>query len=177
MLAASLDIEVPDDDQIAFVYRSVIHLSLRQLTDNHHSCLVALQNPWLSPPNGISTERSQHAQEVIQQIIATVKINLTDRNCFMGRNPDDMSPWGLFFAYRICAYYISRIGQGTRSSDLDKVAKSMRETLSTIDKRWNLAGMLSLSTSVVAFVLQAGSDLSSGVYLQLLEAQEVMRFS
>ena len=95
----------------------------------------------------------------------------------MGRNPDDMSPWGPFFAYRICAYYISRIGQGTCSSDLDKVAKSMRETLSTIDKRWNLAGMLSLSTSVVAFLLQAGSDVSSGVYLQLLEAQEVMRFS
>ncbi|KAF3403264.1 hypothetical protein DPV78_003533, partial [Talaromyces pinophilus] len=139
MLAASLDVEVPDDDQIAFVY----------------SCLVALQNPWLSPPNGISIERSQHAQEVIQQIIATVKLNLTDRNCFMGRNPDDMSPWGLFFAYRICAYHISRIGQGTCSSDLDKVAKSMRETFSTMDKRWNLAG----------------------VYLQLLEAQEVMRFS
>jgi hypothetical protein len=53
----------------------------------------------------------------------------------------------------------------------------MRETFSMIDKRWNLAGILSLATSVVAFILQAGSNVSSGVYLQLLEAQEVMRFS
>lgn len=29
MLAASMDVEAPDDDQIAFVYRSVICLSLR----------------------------------------------------------------------------------------------------------------------------------------------------
>lgn len=102
---------------------------------------MALQNPWLSPPNGVPTERSQRAEEIIQQIITTVKLNLTERNCFMGRNPDDMSPWGLFFAYRICAYHISRIGQGTCSPDLDKVAKSMRATFSTIDKRWNLAGI------------------------------------
>lgn len=34
MLAASLDVEVPDDDQIAFVYRSVIHLVLKRLTYN-----------------------------------------------------------------------------------------------------------------------------------------------
>ena len=34
MLAASLDVEVPDDDQIGFVYRSVIHPVLRQPTYN-----------------------------------------------------------------------------------------------------------------------------------------------
>lgn len=35
MLAASLDFEVPDNDQIAFVYRFVILRSLRQLTYNY----------------------------------------------------------------------------------------------------------------------------------------------
>lgn len=34
MLAASLDVDVPDDDQIAFIYRSVrFNLSLIQLTN------------------------------------------------------------------------------------------------------------------------------------------------
>ncbi|KAF4951796.1 hypothetical protein F66182_18461, partial [Fusarium sp. NRRL 66182] len=107
MLTASSNVEVPDDDQIAFVY----------------SCLVALQNPWLSSPNAVSVERSQRAQEVIQQIIATVKLNMTDKHCYVGRNPDDMSPWGLFFAYRICAYQIANNSQGTCSPDSDKVAK------------------------------------------------------
>lgn len=59
----------------------------------------------------------------------------------MGRNPDDMSPWGLFFAYRICAYQIFKNGEGTCSPDLDQVAQSMRETFSTIDQRWNIAGI------------------------------------
>lgn len=100
---------------------------------------------------------------------------MTEKHCYVGRNPDDMSPWGLFFAYRICAYQIANNSQGTCSPDSDKVAKSMRETFSTIDKRWNLAG--SHPSLHLIRRLQAVTDSPSGVYLQLLEAQETMRFS
>lgn len=89
----------------------------------------------------MNSERSQRAKEVIQQIIATVKINLNDKHCYMGRNPDDMSPWGLFFAYRICAYHTCTTGRETFGSDLAKVAKNMRDTFCMIDKRWNVAGI------------------------------------
>lgn len=112
---------------------------MRSLLNIRHSTLVALHNPWLSSPTGVESKRSLRAKEVVQQITARVKMNLTERQCFMGRNPDDVLPWGLFFAYRICAYHIFT-GSKTDHS-LAEVVKSMRETFSTIDVRWNVAGI------------------------------------
>ncbi|EED14623.1 fungal specific transcription factor, putative [Talaromyces stipitatus ATCC 10500] len=139
MLAASLDVDVPDDDQIGFIY----------------STLVALHTPWLASSSGSNIQRSLRAREVMQQITARVKMNLSERQCFVGRNPDDMSHWGLFFAYRICAYHICSRGKKPLEPDLVEMVRSMREAFSMIDVRWNVAG----------------------VYLKLLEAQEAMSLS
>ena len=77
-----------------------------------------------------------------------------------------MSPWGLFFAYRIC---VAHMRSGRETSDSSEVVKSLREILLTVDVRWNAAG---ISYYLYPFLGYLIIDL--GVYLQLLEAQEII---
>ncbi|MCJ1385696.1 hypothetical protein MMC17_008819 [Xylographa soralifera] len=134
MVAAALDVDLPDYDQISFIY----------------SALVALYTPWLysDAVTIADRDRSQRARVIIQQITETICMNLVDHQCFLGRNPEDMSPWGLFFAYHVCGTHMHSIRD---ASDRPEIVKSLKEAFCAIDVRWNAAG----------------------VYLQLLEAQEV----
>ncbi|KAJ6051196.1 hypothetical protein N7499_010559 [Penicillium canescens] len=135
MLAAALNIDCPDYDQITFVY----------------SALVALYTPWLSSGGvqEIDTDRSRRARVILQQITDRISANLIERQCFLGRDPEDMSPWGLYFAYRICG---AHMGSSSKAPHGIEVVRSLREGFMTINVRWNVAG----------------------VYLQLLEAQEAI---
>ncbi|KAH8703165.1 putative fungal-specific transcription factor [Talaromyces proteolyticus] len=135
MTAASLKVDAPDYSQITFVY----------------SALVALYTPWIasSSSNEADNVRSQRAKVIIEQITETIKENLMARKCFFGVDPEDMSPWGLFFAYRIS---VSHMRRSRENPDSLYILKNLKEVFMTIDSRWNAAG----------------------VYLQLLEAQEVM---
>lgn len=65
-------------------------------------------------------------------------MNLTEKQCFLGRNPEDLPPWGLYFAYHICLVHIRSTRKTPASSE---VVKSLRETFLMIDARWNVAGM------------------------------------
>ncbi|KAJ5728920.1 uncharacterized protein N7483_003428 [Penicillium malachiteum] len=134
MLTAALNIDDPDYDQITFIY----------------SALVALYTPWISSNANkkIDNDYAQQANLTLQQIIDRTNANLIERQCFLGRNPEDISPWGLYFAYRICSAHM----HPSRSSDNADVSKTLCETLQVIDMRWGVAG----------------------VYLQLLEAQEAI---
>ncbi|KAL2127946.1 hypothetical protein VTI74DRAFT_9936 [Chaetomium olivicolor] len=139
MLAAALNIDSPDYDQIAFVY----------------SALVALYTPWLAPDRpspgaDVTSERSRRARVVLEQISDRINDNLVERQCFLGRDPEDMSPWGLYFAYRVCEAHIRAPRKTPHAAT---VMRSLREGFRTIDVRWNVAGL----------------------YLQLLEAQEAIR--
>ncbi|KAF2649251.1 putative fungal-specific transcription factor [Lophiostoma macrostomum CBS 122681] len=135
ILAAALDLQSPDYDQITFIYSS----------------LLALHTPGLENEldQNNSTERTQRARAVIDNTTDRIWSNLIERQCFLGRDREDLSPWGLFFAYRIC-----NIHMHARPDDAS--ARTMVDSLKTglvfIDSRWNLAG----------------------AYLQLIEAQEVM---
>ncbi|KAK2594640.1 hypothetical protein QQS21_007616 [Conoideocrella luteorostrata] len=136
MLHAALDIDSPDYDQITFIY----------------SALVALYTPWLSPPNQaneLDGNRVQRAKAVLQQITERVNANLIERQCFMGRDPEDMSPWGLFFAYTICGAHMRSKRKAPHAVE---VIKSLRDGLLAVDTRWKVGG----------------------VYLRLLEAQEAI---
>lgn len=74
---------------------------------------------------------------------------MIERQCFLGRDPEDMSPWGLYFAYRICGAHMRDISKSPYGLE---VVRSLREGFMSINVRWNVAG----------------------VYLQLLEAQEAI---
>lgn len=107
---------------------------------NKNSTLVALYIPWLySDPRKPETERSQRAKIVIEQITETMRTNMIDGQCFFGRYPDKMSPWGLFFAYHICAINM-RVGDSSPTSTA--IAQSLKEMFEKIDGRWNAAGKI-----------------------------------
>ncbi|KAI9706240.1 MAG: hypothetical protein M1820_004815 [Bogoriella megaspora] len=137
MLNASLDVRSPDYDQISFIY----------------STLLALYTPWLHSDsvsmNDPDSDRAQRAIAVVEQVTETISTNLIRKQCFLGRSPEDMSPWGLYFAYHICRVHMQFSRHNSNSAE---IVKNLRETFLKIDARWNAAG----------------------VYLQLLEAQEVI---
>ncbi|KAL4780858.1 hypothetical protein BJX76DRAFT_364026 [Aspergillus varians] len=118
MLAAALNIDCPDYDQITFIYRY-----------------------------------PQQAKLVLQQITDRISTNLIERQCFIGRDPEDISPWGLYFAYQVCGAHV-RLSRESQSQQRVEVARSLREAFLAINVRWHVAG----------------------VYLRLLEAQEALRF-
>ena len=76
-----------------------------------------------------------------------------------------MSPWGFFLAYQICAFHRRSGRESLASCD---VVKYLKETFFTLDIRWNVAGKSSTSL-FLHFLTKV-----VGIYLQLLEAQEVV---
>ena len=140
MIAASLNVESPDHDQISFIYRYMTD-PLSNLT-NWFKCsaLVALYTPWLYSDGAsiADRERSLRAKVVVQQITEKIATNLVDHECFLGRNPEDMSPWGLFFAYHVCGAHMH--SSHREGSDEHKMVKRLKEAFLAIDVRWNVAG-------------------------------------
>nr|UIK22900.1 transcriptional regulator [Trichoderma rhododendri] len=132
MLAAALNVDCPDYDQITFIY----------------SALVALNTPWLSSDRAkdFNSDCSRQARVVLQQITDHISANLVESRCFVDRDPEDMSPWGLYFAYCICGAHMRPTRRAPHGVE---VLRSLREALQTVGIRWNVAS----------------------VYLQLLEAQ------
>lgn len=103
---------------------------------------------------------------VIEQIIERINANLVERQCFMDRSPEDMSPWGLFFAYHVCVVHAR---YNPETPDSCAVVNGLKQTLSTIDIRWNVAGIFDYGSRFLSNLTK-----SVGVYLQLLEAQEAI---
>lgn len=122
MLAASLDVESPDYDQITIVY----------------SALTALCTPWLpsahTQASKPDSERSRCANFFLQQLIARIDANLIGVECMISRDHESIPPWGLFFAYRVC------VTQSRLSSKNTEVSNALRTFLTQIDSRWNIAG-------------------------------------
>ncbi|KAH8126217.1 hypothetical protein LI328DRAFT_132004 [Trichoderma asperelloides] len=124
MLAAALDVDRPDYDQITFVY----------------SALVALYMPYLSSgkTENYNSDYSRRARDVLHQITGRISANLVERRCFLGRDPEDVSPWGLYFVYRICGVLMRPSERALHGAE---VLKSLREAFQTISVRWNVAGV------------------------------------
>lgn len=124
----------------------------------------------------MNVERSSRAREAIQQILHKVKTNLVEKKCFLARDLDDMSPWGLFFAYRLCVDHI-RCGEKSSDPDTSEVIKNLKNTFIIIDSRWNVAGIFSSCVDArTSFCLYRDLTNGVGVYLRLLEAQEATSY-
>ena len=143
MIAASLDTKSPDHDQISFIYRYVLFTPFSNLTNcfkYKHSALIALYTPCLypdaaSPPD---SDRSQRATVILEQITEKITTNLVGHQCFLDRDPENMSPCGLFFAYHVCGAHM-HISQRQGTVEPEIVSR-LKETFLAIDVRWNAAG-------------------------------------
>lgn len=116
------------------------------------SALVALYTPYLqisASTKDSNRAYSQRARDVLHQIVGRINANLVDRQCFLGRDSEDVSPWGLYFAYRVCGMLMRPAEKAPHGAE---VLKSLREAFQTISVRWHVAS----------------------VYLELLEAQKAL---
>ncbi|KAL3469142.1 hypothetical protein BJX99DRAFT_87694 [Aspergillus californicus] len=154
MLSASLALANPDYDQITFVY----------------SALVALYTPSLATVHagtGTSSPQSAHAKSLIGQVTRRVSTNLVERGCLLGRDVEEMAPWGLYFAYRVCEFHLrflrARKGGSAGEDDgdadgtggeIEEVVRCLKDAFRMIQERWRVAG----------------------IYLGLLEAGEVLGY-
>ena len=104
------------------------------------SSIVALFPPSLCYKGSVilNKQRASRAETVVQEITDTVNENLIRRQCFLGRDPEDLSPWGLYFAYYLCRHYICHGSK--RGAEDWKVVQNLKEGLSAVDVRWNVAG-------------------------------------
>ncbi|OAG00549.1 uncharacterized protein CC84DRAFT_312207 [Paraphaeosphaeria sporulosa] len=142
MLSAALNVEVPDYDQITFIF----------------SALVALNTPTFRlagtsvPRTSFSPDRMSRALAVCKLVTERFHIpNFTESRCpLTSRPPEEMSVWGCFFAYQVCAVYM-RVKQ--KNNGEEEVVKFFKEAFKVIDRGWRAAG----------------------IYLRLLEAQEAMK--
>ncbi|PSN70483.1 hypothetical protein BS50DRAFT_662738 [Corynespora cassiicola Philippines] len=89
------------------------------------------------------------------QIAFIYRYNFLSSNC-----PDIMSPWGLFFTYQICTFYL-------RAGIDDEALGPLRNSLSRLDAQWKAACKWS-------WILINKANLFLGKYMQLLEAQEIL---
>jgi hypothetical protein len=73
----------------------------------------------------------------MQQITERISANLVERQCFLGHDPENMSPWGPCLAYQVCGAHMCSPQESSNSLE---VVKSLIEALLTMDIRWNVAG-------------------------------------
>ena len=123
ILAAALELPSPDYDQITFIYSALIALHVPSLD--------------LAATTEAGRERVQRAKAVMNETTERIYTNLIEQQCFLGRDPEDLSPWGLFFAYRLGALHSKTQREDAKSAIM---VKGLKEGLALIDARWHLAG-------------------------------------
>ncbi|KAK6595323.1 fungal specific transcription factor domain-containing protein [Botrytis cinerea] len=136
MLEASVNVENPDCDRIAFIYSTLLALHTSSLSP-HPS----------NPPSPLDQHRTERKAQLLQRITQRIIANMSTPRSLLGRDPNSISPWALFFGYHMCVEQI-------RSKDPSShdIVVLVRKGFEEADVRWNVAG----------------------VYLRLLEAHEVM---
>lgn len=128
MLTASLELREPDYDQITFIYSALTALHRPYISHTASKDLANRFDPF-------SDERSRRAHSFRQQLTDKISANLIGAECLAYRDPEDMPPWGLFFAYQVC---VSQLGSNSR-----EVLDALKAQMKSIDVRWNVAGRLS----------------------------------
>jgi hypothetical protein len=109
------------------------------------SALVALYTPTFrlagtSVSNTEFTpERLSRAFAVCQLVTKRLQIpNFTESICpLTSQTPEEMSPWGCFFAYQVCAVHL-RAKQ--RGGGEEEVVKFFKEAFGVINRGWRAAG-------------------------------------
>jgi hypothetical protein len=115
-----------------------------------------------------STDRIQRSNTALETISKKMAKCLPNKSMHLTQNREAVSPWGLYCVYRAAVVCVQQVRE-TRDSGAVENLLLLKQTLSTIRTRWNVAGT---RHKLFAKVILA-HDLP-GVYLQLLEVHEVV---
>ncbi|KAM3152974.1 hypothetical protein ABEW05_006642 [Botrytis cinerea] len=124
MLEASVNVENPDCDRIAFIYSTLLALHTSSLSP-HPS----------NPPSPLDQHRTERKAQLLQRITQRIIANMSTPRSLLGRDPNSISPWALFFGYHMCVEQI-------RSKDPSShdIVVLVRKGFEEADVRWNVAG-------------------------------------
>ncbi|KAF7936172.1 uncharacterized protein EAE98_002391 [Botrytis deweyae] len=125
MLEASVNVENPDCDRIAFIYSTLLALHTSSLSP-HPS----------NPPSPLNQHRAERKAQLLQRITHRIIANMSTPHSLLGRDPKSMSLWALFFGYHMCVEQI-------RSEDPSShdIVVLVRKGFEEADVRWNVAGV------------------------------------
>lgn len=118
-----------------------------------YSALIALHEPQVSSNSGFSIDpdHCHYASSVSEAVSKTVAATVPQYLPGLGLNSEKVSVWGLHLIYQASVVYM-RLNREANSSNYLEVLKTLQQALRVLDVRWKAAG----------------------VYLQVLEAWEVM---
>jgi hypothetical protein len=143
LISASETMKSPECDQIAICYRYVIR-SASNLFDTltRRSALMVLHETSLSSRHGcsIDSDRYNYARTVIEAVSKRTAITSPQYLPGLVLDSEGISPWGSHLVYLSCVTYI-RLSLETENLDSLEALKLLKQTLSTLDKRWKAAGI------------------------------------
>ncbi|KAJ4301277.1 hypothetical protein N0V90_003368 [Kalmusia sp. IMI 367209] len=131
ILVAALDVEVPDYDQITFIFSALVAL---------YTPTYRLAGSTTSNANPVSTiARTARALAVCELVTERMHLNSGEAICPLTSRPSEqMSPWGCFFAYQVCAVHL-RVRE--RNEESDQVIGHFRVAFRAIE-RGGVAGKI-----------------------------------
>jgi hypothetical protein len=104
------------------------------------------------------------AKEVMERIVTTSQAILSASSIIL----EEVSPMALHSTYRVAGLYI-RINHMARSEESVLALEILKDALRLKNRKWGLAGEFSRAV-IKRWMLKA----SSGAYLKILEARQVM---
>lgn len=93
------------------------------------STLFALHAPFLSTARlqEADTDCARCTKEMIRRTTEQVHRNVLEQRCFLKRDPEEVSPWSMYFGYQICAVHIRYARAATESAKLVRILRTVFE--------------------------------------------------
>ncbi|KAL2849305.1 fungal-specific transcription factor domain-containing protein [Aspergillus pseudodeflectus] len=170
MLTAAMQLDEPDLDTITFIYGTTLALYTPHLSSatSASATTPTTREPILHAPT--------RASELIAETTDTIYTNLLANDCLFTRDAAGLSPWRVYFAYRTLGVHMRTLREA-RSLKCPAVPQTRvridhdGEPEETVEKARleEIVGAMKAAFEVVARRWRVG-----GMYLRLLEAQEVL---
>ncbi|KAL2793291.1 fungal-specific transcription factor domain-containing protein [Aspergillus keveii] len=168
MLTAAMQLDEPDLDTITFIYSATMALYTPHLASATSATMSTTRETILHAPT--------RASELITDTTETILTNLLDKDCLSGRDSAGMSPWRVYFAYRTLGVHMRTLRE-TNGADrpvisLGRVKINHNGGPEETVEEMSLEEVVKIMKD--AFVLVAERWRVGGMYMKLLEAQEVL---
>lgn len=138
---------------------------------SRYSALFVLHNEslYIEASTPTDVERRDHARDVLERASKTCA---TSARHFVEGNSlpiEEASPFVLHWMYRAAAFYVRMIRENF-NSDYRQSLDILKMGIKKLESRWKVAG----DHQILAVQMSHGADPTTGTYIRMLEAREVM---